>query len=120
MNMNVALSQWARRLVRLSVVITASVLLMLSTTDSALAFGNSNSTASEGTAQMNQLQQESKNAVRAEPRNSREVKRQAQQGPNEVQGDADLQGMNAPDNSQQATTVRQQAENALKKVTPGN
>jgi hypothetical protein len=31
-----------------------------------------------------------------------------------------MHGMNVPDNSRKAKTVRKQAEEALKKVTPGN
>lgn len=120
MNMNFSWSQLARKCLQFSVMIVVSLLFMLSAMDSAIAFGNSNSNPSQGTAQMNQLQQQSKKAVRSEPRSSKVVKKQAQRGPNEVQGDADLHGMNVPDNSRQAKTVRQQAEEALEKVTPGN
>jgi len=118
--MNFSLSQIIRKFVRISIVMVATVFLMLGSTHPALAFGNSNSNPSQGTAQMNQLQKESKRAVRSEPRSRQQVQQRAQRGPNEVQGDADLQGMNVPSNSKKATTVRQQAEDVLKKVTPGN
>lgn len=117
---NFSLSQFTRKFLQVAVAIAASFVMLLGVADSAMAFGNSNSQASEGTAQMNQLQKESARAVKSEPRSRRQVQKQAQQGPNEVQGDADLGGMNAPDNSRSTRSVRQQAEDALKKVTPGN
>lgn len=120
MNTNFSWSQLARKCLQFSVVIVASVILMLGGTHAAIALGSSSSDPAAGTAQLNQLQEESRQAVRSEPRDTKELKRKAQRGPNEVQGDADLGGMNVPDNSQQARTVRQQAEDALKKVTPGD
>lgn len=113
-------SQLASQLAKVAMVVFAAVILFVGVASPAIAFGNSSSSPSEGTAQMNNLQETSKQAVKQEPRNRQEVQRKAQQGPNEVQGDADLHGMNVPNNSKQTTTVRKQAEDALKKVTPGN
>ncbi|MBD1915694.1 MULTISPECIES: hypothetical protein [Cyanophyceae] len=54
------------------------------------------------------------------PATSKKFQRKAQQGPNEVQGDADLHTMNSPADSQSSTTVQDQIENVLEKIIPGN
>jgi hypothetical protein len=106
----------------LPTIITATAIALLSfgVASPALAIGHSSSQATDGTAQMNELQETSKRALRAEPRSGKRVQQKARRGPNEVQGDANLRGMNAPKNSQETTTVRKQVERALEKVTPGN
>lgn len=115
------LHRMVRSFMRISVIVLAAILIFVGFGNSAIAFGNSsNSQPSKGTAQMNRLQEQSRRAVREEPRSRETVQRRAQKGPNEVQGNADLHGMNVPDNSKNATTVRKQVEGALKKVTPGN
>jgi glucan phosphoethanolaminetransferase (alkaline phosphatase superfamily) len=114
-------NQLTRNFVRTLAIAFVAVSLVISFAGPAAAFGkNSRSNPSEGTAQMNDLQETSRRAVKEEPRSRSEVQRKAQRGPNEVQGDADMRGMNVPDNSKKATTVRKQAEEALKKVTPGD
>lgn len=114
------LGELVRRLAKVTLVILAATFLLVGVASPANAFGNSSSSPSKGTAQMNDLQETSRRAVKQEPRSRREVQRQAKRGPNEVQGEADMHGMNVPDNSRKAKTVRKQAEEALKKVTPGN
>ncbi|MEA5448777.1 hypothetical protein VB780_09380 [Leptolyngbya sp. CCNP1308] len=108
-----------RNLARISMVMIASLFLFLGVASPAMAFGKSSSNSSDGTAQMNNIQKASERALKAEPRSQGEVQGKAQRGPNEVQGDADLHTLNSPQNSQ-ATTVQDQIENALEKVTPGN
>lgn len=113
--------QLSRNFVKTLAIAFIAISLMITTANPAFALGNSSrSNPSEGTAQMNNLQETSRQAVKAEPRNRSQVQRKAQRGPNEVQGDADLHGMNVPNNSKKATTVRKQAEEALKKITPGD
>lgn len=110
-----------RNLARISMVVVASLFLLLGVANPAIAFGNSSSSPSDGTTQMNKLQETSERALDAEPRNQQEAQRKAQQGPNEVQGDADLHTMNySPADSQSSTTVQDQIENVLEKITPGN
>ena len=114
------LNRQMQRFAKISLIIVTTVFLFVGVAHPAIAFGNSNSSPSEGTAQMNNLQETSRRAVKQEPRSRQEVQNQAQRGPNEVQGDADLQGMNSQSNSQETTTVRKQVERALENVTPGN
>jgi cytoskeletal protein RodZ len=118
--MKQVLSRLSRNLVRISMVMFASLFLLLGVANPAMAFGNASSSPSEGTTQMNNLQETSERALQAEPRSQREVQNKAKRGPNEVQGDADLHTMNSPADSQSATTVQDQIENALEKITPGN
>ncbi|MGF1569439.1 MAG: hypothetical protein ACFCVD_15460 [Nodosilinea sp.] len=105
------------RVIKSLVALAACASLMLGAAGPALAFGNSGPSQSEGTAQMNRLQDISKRAVDAEPRNRGEVQRAAQKGPNEVQGNADLDKMNSPEDSSGATTIKDQVENALETIT---
>jgi TolA-binding protein len=107
------------RMMRTVLAVVASVLLIFSAASPAVAFGNSSSSPAKGTAQMNDLQAESERAVKREPRDLKEVQRKAQEGPNEVQGRADMNKMNTPENSKQATTVREQVENAFEDVMSG-
>lgn len=109
-----------RHLAKISVVAVASLFLLLGVVSPAMAFGNSSSQPSDGTTQMNNLQETSERALKAEPRGQGEVQNKAQRGPNEVQGDADLHTMKSPAGSQSTTTVQDQIENVLEKVTPGN
>jgi hypothetical protein len=109
-----------RRIIPAMMAAIALFVLGFSTANPALAFGNSTSQASEGTAQMNELQETSKRALQAEPRSGKRVQEKARRGPNEVQGDASLRDMNAPKDSSETTTVRKQVERALEKVTPGD
>mgnify|MGYP006310235133 CR=1 FL=1 len=108
------------RIVPAMMAAIAFVILVLSAASPALAFGHRGSQASEGTAQMNELQETSKRALKAEPRSGKRVQQKARRGPNEVQGGANLRGMNAPKDSSETTTVRKQVERALEKVTPGD
>lgn len=113
------MKHFLRQLAKASIILAASVFLFLGVTNPALAMGSSSSHPSKGTAQMNALQETSRQAVKGEPRSQSQVQRQAQQGPNEVQGSADLDKMNTPNNSRESTTVRKQVENVLEDITPG-
>ena len=93
--------------------------MLLGTAYPAMAFGNSSSDSSQGLVEMNEMKETSKDAVRNEPRNLQEVQNKAKQGSNAVQGNANLEKMNAPANSQQAKTVAEQAEDILENVIPG-
>jgi hypothetical protein len=118
--MKIALSRIVRTILNISTVVLVSLVALAGITDVAITMDSSNSHPTDGTAQMNELQQESRQAVNAEPRKPDQVKEKAQSGPNAVQGDKDLHGMNVPDNSESARTVRKQIEGALDKVAPGN
>ncbi|HEY9888217.1 MAG TPA: hypothetical protein V6D02_07430 [Candidatus Obscuribacterales bacterium] len=102
------------RLMKAAVMVLAVIFFGLGVASPAIAFG---SNPTEDTVQMNELQRTSEEAVKAEPRDQQQVRKQARKGPNEVQGDADLDKMQSDDSSE-ATAVSKQVESALKKVTP--
>lgn len=112
------LKQAKIQLGRFLVVLVSCAMLLFNTAAPAFADHHANSRPSEGTAQMNDLQETSKRALEREPRGKNEVRGQAQKGPNSVQGDADVGKMNSVGNSS-AKTVRDQLEDALDSVTPG-
>ncbi|NJL48176.1 MAG: hypothetical protein HC929_12705 [Leptolyngbyaceae cyanobacterium SM2_5_2] len=83
----------------------------------ALAIGSTPSRADEGTAPLNNIYREAEKAV--QPENALDgdnmIKR-ANQGLNEVQKDADVNQMNRPDNSGQATSIIDQIQDTLSQV----
>lgn len=114
------LHQLKGHIIRASMVVFASLVLFLGVTSPAMAFGNSSSHPSEGTAQMNDLQEASEQSLKNEPRSRGEVQKKAQEGPNEIQGSADADKMYNQSNSRETTSVRKQVEKGLEKITPGN
>ncbi|MGF1459543.1 MAG: hypothetical protein ACFBSG_11005 [Leptolyngbyaceae cyanobacterium] len=105
-----------RQFVKAAVALFVCTLLFIGSATSAFAIGSTPSDSSKGVAELNDLKETSRKAVRDEPRSKDEVKGKAQRGPNEVQGDADLNKMKNPGNSQQSKTVAEQAENALENL----
>jgi hypothetical protein len=114
--MEAFISRFSQSLARVLVATFACALLVFTAASPALAFGSSNSNPQQGTAQMNELQETSKRAVKAEPRDRAEMQQKAEEGINEVQGSANREQMYSSKKSQ-ATSVRKQVENALEDVT---
>jgi hypothetical protein len=112
-------NHFRRKILKIALASFACGLLLLGATAPAMAFGSNSSNSSQGTAQMNDLQETSNQAVKDEPRGIQDVQAKAKRGPNEVQGNADLDKLNTPANSQSATTIEDQAKNLLDKITPG-
>lgn len=83
----------------------------------AMAIGSTPSQYSEGETQLDEILEESQDAIRPENAlNSDKVIEKANKGLNEVQGDADVQQMNRPENSRQATSAAEQVQRALGKA----
>lgn len=83
----------------------------------ALAIGSTPSRPSEGETRLNGILKESQDAIRPENAlDADEVRRKANEGLNEVQGAADLNQMNRPENSRQATSAAEQVQQALGKA----
>jgi len=109
------------RPLRFVVVAVACTLLILSNVAPAFAAGTTSpSKPTEGETQLKKVYDESENALNSGLNSIEEVTERAQQGVNEVQGGADLDKMNNPANSQDATTFKDQVKKALEKVTPGD
>lgn len=109
----------------LTIVLTCS-LLVFSNVSPALAFersgSGSSSDPSQGAAVLDNLKGESEDAMSDGLNSMEKTQRKAQEGPNEVQGGADLDKMYNSDNSddsKDAVSVRKQIENALENASPG-
>lgn len=106
------------RAIKTLIAAAVCVLLVVGAAAPAVAFGSSDSSPSKGVAELDTLKETSKEAVKSEPRSREAVQSKAQSGPNEVQGSANLEKMKSPANSQNATAVSEQVEEALDSITP--
>ncbi|MBH8572472.1 hypothetical protein I8752_05360 [Nostocaceae cyanobacterium CENA369] len=100
-------------------VIAAALCLTLVVSNAfpAAAIGSSKSSPTEGTTQLNEIQEKTDEVARSAPPSLEEVQSKSEKGLNEVQGDADINKMKRPDNSQNATSVIDKVEDYLGKVT---
>ncbi len=83
----------------------------------ALAIGSSPTRPSEGEPRLNQILDESEDAIR--PENALDADKiidKANKGLNEVQGTADIQQMNRPTNSRQAKSAAEEVQETLSKA----
>lgn len=110
------------RPVRLIVTVLTTAFMLLTTTVPAFAFGASSSKPTDGTAQLSNIERESQDVAESKvaPGSMKEAQARSQGGINEVQGDADKDKMSRPSNSQNATTVKDEIGQALKKVKDRN
>jgi hypothetical protein len=98
-------------------VAMACVLILLTNAAPALAIGSNPSQPSEGETRLNDILKESQDAIRPENAlDSDKIIQRANEGLNEVQRDADLDQMNRPENSRQATSVAEQVQRAFDKT----
>lgn len=106
-----------RRSIHLVMTCLICVVLFFSSISPAFAIGSDRSNPREGTAKLNTIQEKSEEALKNPPNSMESVQDEANQGLNEIQGSADIEDMNRPSNSQQATSVEEQAERAMRKIT---
>ncbi|MBD2628276.1 hypothetical protein [Trichormus variabilis] len=83
----------------------------------ALAISSYQSDTTEGTTQLLETQRKTDEAAKAPPIGLKETQEKTKRGLNEVQGDADIDKMKTPANSQNATSVEQEVKGFLEKVT---
>lgn len=102
-----------RRLFRVFAAICVCVLLFVS---SALPASAERSNPTEGEANLTQIEKKSQEAVLSKPYSLEKTQAEANKGINEVQGDADKDKMITPETAN-ATSVKEQVENALEKLT---
>jgi hypothetical protein len=91
-------------------------LMILNSAFPALAMESSRSNPSAGEAPLDRIFEKSEEVTKADPLSMEETQRRANEGINEIQGAADKDQMYRPENSN-ATTPKQQFQNALEKVT---
>jgi hypothetical protein len=75
-----------------------------------------NSDLTKGSERLDDVQKKSEEILRNPPLSMDRVVEESNKGLNEVQGDADIQDMNRPSNSRQATSIEEKAEQVLKTV----
>lgn len=102
---------------RLLVVAFACTMLFLGNALPAAAIGSSPSNPSKGEEPLDQIFEESKDVTDSQPMSLEETQKKANEGLNEVQGAADRDRMYTPENSQNATSVKDQVQNLLENVT---
>lgn len=104
----------------LVVAFTCALLLFFNAAPTLAAGTTSYSKPSEGETQLKKVYDESEKSLNSGLDSMQEVSKRAERGVNEVQGGADLDKMSTPENSQDATTFKDQVKKALDKVTPGS
>lgn len=99
-------------------VVLACAVMLFSSSLPAYAIGTQTpSSPSKGTAELDQVHQQSKNAVKGQPQSRAEVQSRANQGLNGVQGSAANENMNRPSDSGNANTVMDDVEDAFESIT---
>ncbi|MTJ51097.1 hypothetical protein [Dolichospermum sp. UHCC 0259] len=102
---------------RLLFVAFACAFLFLTTAFPALAISSYQSNPREGTTQLLETQRQTDEAAKAPPLGLKETQEKTKRGLNEVQGDADIDKMKRPGNSKSATSVPEEVEGFLEKIT---
>lgn len=103
--------------IRALVTLSFCVLLFVSYALPANAISSDKSRPVEGEAPLNDIYQKSEDILKGPPAGMDKVQQETRKGPNEVQGDADLDKMHNPMNSRHATSAAEQAVDALEKAT---
>ena len=80
----------------------------------------SRSDLTKGSERLDDVQKKSEEILRNPPLSMKRVQEESNKGLNEVQGDADIQEMSRPSNSQRATSIQEKAEQILEKVKGEN
>jgi hypothetical protein len=105
------------RPLRFLVVAFTCALLLISNAFPAFAIESYQSNPTEATTQLLETQKKTDEIGRSAPPGLKKVQEESNKGLNEVQGDADIDKMKRPENSQNATTVEEEIQNVLEKVT---
>ncbi|MEG4108016.1 low temperature-induced protein [Microcoleus sp. S13_C5] len=101
-----------KRLVRTLIAVCFCALMFVSNAFPAFAVTSS---PTKGEDQLLGIEKESQEVVLEKPMSLEETQEKASKGPNEVQGDADIEKMKNPSNTQ-ATSFEQQVKKAVSKI----
>ncbi|MEH1908497.1 MAG: hypothetical protein V7L05_26975 [Nostoc sp.] len=105
------------RPVRFLVVAFTCALILLSNAFPAFAIDSYQSDPTEGTTQLLDIQRKTDEAAKEPPQGLKQVQKESNKGLNEVQGDADINKQNRPENSQSSTSAEENVKKFLDKVT---
>jgi hypothetical protein len=92
-------------------------LLFLSSTSPAFAIISYESDVQEGPTQLLETQRKTDEVAKSQRLRMKEVQENSTKGVNEVQGDADIDKMKNPENSQSSTSLEENIQNFLEKLT---
>ncbi|MEA5620502.1 hypothetical protein VB711_22045 [Cronbergia sp. UHCC 0137] len=98
-------------------LIFTCTLLFLFSSFPAFAISSYQSQPEEGTTQLLETQRKTDEVAKSPPITLKESQQRTKKGLNAVQGDADIEKMKTPENSQDATSVEEEVKNFLKEVT---
>lgn len=99
----------------------ACALMVFSVAAPAMAFGNSSSSTDKGLEQLDSVQEKSEAAITGAIDNANDgknVMKNSKKGLNGVQGAANKQSMNSPNNAKGAVSIEENIKDALEEVTP--
>jgi flagellar motility protein MotE (MotC chaperone) len=113
----IALVSSILRPVRFLVAAFTCALLLLSNAFPAFAIDSYQSNPEEATTQLLETQRKTDEIAKSAPPGLKKVQEESNKGLNEVQGDADINKMKRPSNSTSSTSVEDEVENFLEKVT---
>lgn len=107
------------RSIRFVVILFACTVLFISNAlpvSAGNAFNAPRTSTDKGSVQLDDIQAKSEEVTKAPPLSGEETQREANQGLNEIQGDANKDQMFRPENSR-GTTVTDRIEDALENIT---
>jgi len=112
---------FALRPVRLLLAVCVCALLLISYASPAYSdpvniTGGKKSAPQEGEAQLRSIEREAQEAVLKDPYSREQTQSKANQGLNEIQGNADIDKMSRPENSQDAISVEDKSKNFLEAI----
>jgi hypothetical protein len=99
------------------IVLFTCFLVFLFSAFPASAITSYQSDPTEATTQLLETQRRTDEAAKSPPIGLRETQEKTRGGLNEVQGTADIEKMKRPENSQTATSVEQEVQGFLEKIT---
>lgn len=105
------------RPIRIFMIAATCSFLIFSNAFPAFAISSDRSNPVQGEVQLDEIYEKSEDVLRNGSPDLEDVQEESAKGFNEVQGNADRDKMSRPDNSREATTAKEQAERALKKIT---
>ncbi len=119
--MSIRFNMSALRPVRFLLAVCVSALLLFSNAFPASADPvnptSNQSSPQQGEANLQSIEKEAQKAVLKDPYSQKETQTKANQGLNEIQGAADADQMNRPENSQDAISVEDKSKNFLEAIT---
>lgn len=103
-----------------SIVIFTCSFIFLFHAFPALAISSYQNDPTEEPTQLLEIQRKTDEAAKEPPIGMKESQEKTRRGLNEVQGEADIEKMKRPEDSQSGTSVEQEVEGFLEKITGSN